>query len=71
MVSGHTHGGQVCVPGWGPLILPVYHRERVSGMYHVGGAEKGLYVTRGVGHLMKLRLFCPPEVTCLTLRGTN
>lgn len=72
MVSGHTHGGQVCVPGWGPLILPVYHRERVSGMYHLEAErpEKGLYVTRGVGHLMKLRLFCPPEVTCLTLRGT-
>jgi predicted MPP superfamily phosphohydrolase len=69
MVSGHTHGGQVCIPGWGPLLLPVYHRERAAGLFHLEPEtpQKALYVTRGVGHLLKVRLFCPPEITCITL----
>lgn len=29
-----------------------------------------LYVTRGVGHLMKIRLFCPPEITLITVTRT-
>jgi predicted MPP superfamily phosphohydrolase len=70
MLSGHTHGGQVCIPGYGPLILPVKHRERSQGLFHLdpGQPDRALYVTRGAGHGFKLRLFCPPEVTCLTLQ---
>ncbi len=73
MLSGHTHGGQVCVPGWGPLILPVDHRERAAGLFHLDASqpERALYVTRGVGHILRVRLFCPPEVTCITLEGTG
>lgn len=71
MLSGHTHGGQVCVPGFGPLILPVSNKKRHTGLYHPDPAHphKALYITRGVGHLLKVRLFCPPEVTCITLTG--
>jgi predicted MPP superfamily phosphohydrolase len=69
MLSGHTHGGQVVVPGIGPLVLPVEHRERAAGLFHLDAAqpERALYVTRGVGHLLRVRVFCPPEVTCVTL----
>jgi predicted MPP superfamily phosphohydrolase len=71
MLSGHTHGGQVCVPFFGPLILPVEHRERAAGLFHLNPAfpERALYVSRGVGHILQVRLFCPPEVTCFTLRN--
>jgi len=72
MLSGHTHGGQVCVPGIGPLILPVQHRERAQGLFHLNKEfpQRALYVSRGVGYLLQVRLFCPPEVTCITLTGT-
>jgi predicted MPP superfamily phosphohydrolase len=71
MLAGHTHGGQVCLPGIGPLILPVTHRERAAGLFHLDPSQphRALYVTRGVGHLLKVRLFCPPEVTCITLHS--
>ena len=71
MLCGHTHGGQVRIPGIGPLILPVHHRERDAGLFHLDPAQphRALYVSRGVGHLLRVRLFCPPEVTCFTLRN--
>lgn len=66
-LSGHTHGGQVVVPGYGPPILPVGGRKYPAGLYEVAGMP--LYVTRGVGVLPPLvRLNCPPEVSLLTLR---
>lgn len=68
MVSGHTHGGQVMVPGYGPLLLPVRHRQYAIG-YHRSGPNQ-LYVSRGVGTVTPpVRLFCPPEVTLLILRS--
>ncbi|MCL2639618.1 MAG: metallophosphoesterase [Phycisphaerales bacterium] len=69
MLAGHTHGGQVRIPGIGPLILPISHRERAAGLIYPDTArpDRVLYVNRGVGHLLKVRFFCPPEVTCVTL----
>lgn len=66
-LSGHTHGGQVVLPFYGPPILPSGGRKYPSGLYSVQGMP--LYVTRGVGLLNpRIRLNCPPEVTVLTLR---
>ena len=69
MLAGHTHGGQVCIPGIGPLILPIAHRDRAAGLMYPDATrpDRAMYVNRGVGHLMKVRFFCPPEVTCVTL----
>ncbi len=67
VLAGHTHGGQVIIPGLGPPRLPVRHVEYASGLIRVG--EKLLYVTRGVGHVLKVRLFCRPEITVHTLRA--
>jgi uncharacterized protein len=71
MLSGHTHGGQVCIPFYGPPLLPVQHKERAAGLFHLTPthSERALYVNRGVGYLRRIRLFCPPEVTCLTLQN--
>jgi predicted MPP superfamily phosphohydrolase len=66
VLSGHTHGGQVWIPGIGAPILPVRHREFVAGHYPVG--EGQLYVNRGLGWLRRVRLFTRPEVTVLRLR---
>jgi predicted MPP superfamily phosphohydrolase len=67
-VSGHTHGGQICLPFGVPLHTPVKGRNYVSGFFP--DANVPLYVTRGVGTSgVNYRLFCRPEVSILTLRS--
>jgi predicted MPP superfamily phosphohydrolase len=60
MLSGHTHGGQVALAGFAPLLPPG------SGPYLAGwyrGAPVDLYVSRGVGtSVVPLRLGARPEV---------
>lgn len=68
-ISGHTHGGQVCLPGIGALHLPKFGRSYEAGFYDVNGIK--LYVARGVGTVrINVRLFCPPEITCLDITNT-
>ena len=65
-LCGHTHGGQVVLPGVGPVVTSSrYGRRFAAGLVH--GPATG-YVSRGLGvaHL-PLRLNCPPELTLLTL----
>ncbi len=66
-LSGHTHGGQVCLPGIGPLVTSSrYGRRFVHGW--VEGPARG-YVTRGLGvTLLPVRVDCPAELTVLDLR---
>jgi predicted MPP superfamily phosphohydrolase len=69
MLSGHTHGGQIVIPGWGPLSVPSQYSKRFAMGHHVDGRNQ-LYVTRGVGTCgVPFRLFCPAEVTLITLRA--
>jgi predicted MPP superfamily phosphohydrolase len=64
VLSGHTHGGQVVVPGLGapaarrfPVLAGLSRRD-----------ETTIYVSRGVGTVyVPVRINCPPEVTILTL----
>jgi predicted MPP superfamily phosphohydrolase len=67
-LSGHSHGGQIRVPGVGALVLPRLGRRYDMGLYRVG--ELQVYTTRGIGVLdsMPVRVNCPPEITLLTLR---
>ncbi|GAB4280111.1 MAG: metallophosphoesterase [Candidatus Promineifilaceae bacterium] len=65
-LSGHSHGGQVRLPGRGPLILPPLGRKYHTGLYRVG--DGWLYTTRGIGMVKPaVRLNCPPEITQITL----
>lgn len=89
-LSGHTHGGQVVLPGFGSIpkfLATVYvsapqplrrclsllksfhytakHWEWSEGLHQVG--QNQLYVNRGLGTYLPGRLFCPPEVTVITL----
>jgi hypothetical protein len=67
LVSGHTHGGQVSLPGYGAPLLPSrYGRKYQQGL--VEGPRSKVYVTRGVSTIAPpVRLFCRPEVTAITL----
>lgn len=65
-LSGHSHGGQVRLPGVGALILPYLGRKYDQGLHQVGGLW--LYTTRGIGVIgPPIRFNCPPEITEITL----
>jgi predicted MPP superfamily phosphohydrolase len=68
-VSGHTHGGQVRIPGLPPLIthsrLP---RAMARGLHRLG--ERCLYVSAGIGSTgLPIRMGVVPEMAILTLGG--
>jgi uncharacterized protein len=66
MLSGHTHGGQVNLPGLGRITLGRKGRRYAAGMYRRG--ETYLYVNKGVGFGFRVRYGVRPEVAVLTLR---
>jgi uncharacterized protein len=60
-LAGHTHAGQVRLPGMAPLWLPVGSGRFVEGWYSSPRAK--LYVSRGIGtSLLPIRFNCRPEV---------
>lgn len=67
MLSGHSHGGQVAMPFFGPIHLPPHARKYPCGRYEVNGMT--LYTNRGLGTVgLRLRFCARPEVSVFTLR---
>jgi predicted MPP superfamily phosphohydrolase len=68
IIAGHTHGGQVCVPGYGALVtncdLPPSQAKGLSSH-----KQAALHVSAGLGTnpYAPVRLACPPEATMLHL----
>lgn len=70
VLAGHNHGGQVRVPGFGPILMPSrYSRHFDRGFFRRG--ESLLYVSQGVGGKHPIRVGCHPEVTRFTLRAAR
>ena len=68
MVAGHTHGGQVCLPGVGALVTNCSLPARlVSGMIRVGDAVVSVSPGLGTSKFAPFRFFCRPEATLLEL----
>jgi predicted MPP superfamily phosphohydrolase len=67
-LSGHTHGGQVLLPGLGSPLLPRLGKLYVRGCHQLGNCQ--LYVNRGIGtgHL-HVRLGSRPEISLLTVHN--
>jgi predicted MPP superfamily phosphohydrolase len=63
LLSGHTHGGQICLPGSIPITLDsVLPRHMGSGPWKYYGMTG--YTSAGVGSsIVAVRLNCPPEIT--------
>jgi predicted MPP superfamily phosphohydrolase len=74
--AGHTHGGQVCLPGVGALTtncdLPAKYAKGISA-WTFAGREVILNVVAGLGHSIyaPVRFFCRPEVRLITLTSRD
>lgn len=67
MLSGHTHGGQICLPGGTPVMTARAPRRIVRGAWRHHGMVG--YTASGSGtSIVDARLNCPPEVTLHVLR---
>ena len=70
LLAGHAHGGQIRIPGIGPIICPSVHGVRyASGVFQKGRTL--MHVSRGISGLQPIRLRCRPELTQLTLRRSD
>lgn len=74
ILAGHTHGGQLCLPGVGALVtncdLPRRQARGLSEHRTAGAAGRSfLHVSAGIGTspYAPVRFACPPEATLLTL----
>lgn len=68
LLSGHTHGGQICLPGSIPITLDsVLPRQMGSGAWNYH--DMAGYTSVGVGtSIVTVRINCPPEITLHHLR---
>jgi uncharacterized protein len=70
VLSGHTHGGQLRVPGLTDKVASAVGQPYLRGLYRVRGND--LYVNPGLGFGRggpAVRFNNPPEVTAITLRA--
>ncbi|MDX1633277.1 MAG: metallophosphoesterase [Marinobacter sp.] len=66
-LCGHTHGGQICLPGGIPVTLDADCPRALGRGHWQRGAMQG-YTSPGAGtSVVNVRLNCPPEVTIHTL----
>ena len=73
-LAGHTHGGQIAIPGLGaPMTLSELPRKYARGLHVLG--DHWLNVCAGLGmegnHAPRIRLFCPPEFCAIELVGSE
>ena len=73
LLSGHTHGGQIRVPGVGPLLTGTRYAKR-SETFGLFRSLNGMAVnvSSGIGYsLMPLRINCPSEIILIEIVGAK
>ena len=67
VLAGHTHGGQIVLPLWGPAHTQSWHlaRHEVAGFFHRGRTQ--VYISRGIGEGIPLRFLARPQIALITL----
>lgn len=70
-LSGHTHGGQLCLPGGIPLVVPCkVPKKFIRGPWRHGSLQG--YTSPGTGSCaVAARWNCPPEITLHILRSPH
>lgn len=72
MLSGHTHGGQVSLPGLGTPIVPSHYGQKYAAGWVMGPGGYPVYVTRGLGvGAVPIRLGVRPEITVFELQRND
>ena len=67
MICGHTHGGQVDIPFFGPPVLPVRNKTYSRGL-KTSPRGMPVFISKGIGWtIYPIRLNCPPEIAVLEL----
>jgi predicted MPP superfamily phosphohydrolase len=67
LLAGHTHGGQIVLPFIGaPQTRSQLRLRHPSGLFRAGQSQ--LYINRGAGGSIPLRLSCRPELALIDLR---
>ena len=69
ILAGHTHGGQVVIPPFGPMMMPENYKVKnyVHGLFEDG--NKKMIVTSGIGTSKKnIRFNCPPEIVVIDFK---
>lgn len=69
VLCGHTHGGQVNLPGLTKKFMLVENPHLKRGLFFVD--NKWIYVNRGLGSVMPFRWFSRPEITLIKLCTTS
>ena len=68
-LSGHSHGGQMVIPGFGTPFRGSQFRKYPLGEYKVGNMIQ--YTNRGLGtNVFWIRINCPPEITLMKLQSS-
>ena len=71
LLAGHTHGGQLCLPGYGTIVTNCgIDRQRARGLHrYPAGGPAWLHVSAGLGTSpwAPARFACRPEASLLTL----
>lgn len=66
LLAGHSHGGQVRLPFYGPLFVPFGVEQYDLGLFHTPSGP--LYVNPGIGWFpWPLRFNCRPEITVIEI----
>lgn len=67
ILSGHTHGGQIVLPWYGPAHTHTEHLSRHEASGYLRRGRTQVFISRGVGEGIPLRFGASPQIALLTL----
>ncbi len=68
-LAGHTHGGQICLPGQRAIVTNAdIDRKRASGLHRYGNMWMEVSNGLGTSKYAPVRVFCPPSASLLRVR---